>query len=125
MVWTHGKMGKYTEVKSKFIKEKLNKADWKRDKEYIDDLIYIEKYILGKKFGLGVGYKMKALEGEYPEEYKTIFKELKPEIWEKIQEEREKEEKKEKIEEEKEQKQQKSLAQREKEDWIKAGGIVR
>ena len=148
-------MGKYTEIKSNFVKEKLRKADWKRDKRYIDDLIDIERYVLGKTFGLATGYKIKILEEKYPKEYKNIYKELyvlgkvsrlgmeyiikileqkypreyeeiykelKLKVWKKIKEEKKKIKKIEKIEEKRLKQELKSLAQKEKEDWIKAGG---
>ena len=113
-------MGKYTEVKSNYIKKEIKKADWRRDLGYINDLIDIEQHILGKKSGLGIGYMIKALEEKYPKEYKEIYKELKPKVWERIQRENKKEAKKEKIEEEKNLEFEKSLAQKEKEDWVKA-----
>ncbi len=113
-------MGKYTEIKSNFVKEKLKKADWKKDKMYIDDLIDIEQHILGKKRGIGMGYARIYFEDEYPKEFEEIYKELKPKIWERIQKENKKEAKKEKIEQEKERECKKSLAQKEKEDWDNA-----
>jgi len=77
-------MGKYTEVKSKFIKEKIKKTSWD-DSDDIDILIQIERFVLGERFDLLENYIKKEFEIHYPKEYKAIFKELRPKEWEAMQ----------------------------------------
>ena len=71
-------MGKYTEVKSKFIKEKIKKADWKKDKGYIDDLVFLEKSILKGINGYGANIVLFNVKEKSKEDYYKILKELNP-----------------------------------------------
>jgi hypothetical protein len=54
-------MGKYTSVKSNFIKGKIKKTKW-FDRYYIDQLIKIERLALGKRFGSKTEYIRENLE---------------------------------------------------------------
>jgi len=117
-------MKRYSKIESKFIKEKIKGAYWKRDRHYINDLIMIERIHMGTSFGWMVGYVNLALKDKYPKEYDILFKELDPKIyeWQKKREKREKE---------KDERQLKKLKikvkeweKAEKEDWIEAGGRI-
>lgn len=112
-------MTKYIEVKSNFIKEKIKQSKFK-NRDYIDDLIFLEDYITGKIKGLGFGGAMKlhAVKSHYEKEYIELLKELAPEKLDKFLKEKEKSEKEGKEAEE----YLKEEEKQEREDWIKAGG---
>ena len=114
-------MGKYTNIKSKFLKEKIKKSNWenKKEREKIDDLIFIEDYILGKVNLRGGGSRKLY---NYSEEYKKMLKELKPKEFAKINKQEAKENSKEKREEMKLKKEEKLIEEKNKKDWIEAGG---
>jgi hypothetical protein len=116
-------MGKYTRVKSKFIKEKIKKTKWE-DSCYIDDLIKIENIILGEVHGWTIGYLRNHLEEEYPKEYKAIYKELRPKEWKTTKNQKRKEKEKEKKEEKIKEERYRKEEERDKKDWIKAGGKI-
>ena len=113
-------MGKYTDIKSNFIKEKLKRSYWRKDKDYIDNLIFIEKSFTREIYGLGGNIRLHCLIDEYKKEFNEIFKELNPkgfrEYLKREKKEKERKENKKWLKEETEQK------ERDKLDWIKAGG---
>ena len=84
-------MGNYTEIKSKFIKEKLKKADWKKDKEDIDNLIFLEKSILRGVSGYGTTLVFLNLKEKYQKDYYKILEELAPRKFKTEMKQREKE----------------------------------
>lgn len=82
----------YNEVKSDFIREKIKKKDFDniKDREYVHALIAFEEYILGNfNPGYPGGMFFSSKKTELEEEYETIYKEIKPEKWEKKQKEKE------------------------------------
>jgi hypothetical protein len=109
---------KYTNIKSKFIKDKIENSKWE-DKNYVDSLIFLENYILGKINLSGGGSRIYYT---YQEEYKKILKELKPEEFAKLHKEEIKKVVQEKQEEAEHKKRKQEEEQRDKKDWIKAGG---
>ncbi len=116
-------MGRYTNIKSKLIREKIKKANWKNEDERqkIDDLIFIEDIILGKeRMGWMGSFKWNAL--EKTKEFKEIYQELKPKEFAKIKKQEAKETAKEKREEAKWKGEGKLEEERDKKDWIRAGG---
>lgn len=115
-------MGKYTGIKSKFIREKIKKVSWKNKDKLgkIDDLIFIEKFILGKIGGIGAGYRWKDL--EETKEAKIIFKELDPKGFAKEHKLKKQEIAREKKEEARQKKEERLAEEGDKKDWIKAGG---
>ena len=69
----------YKNIKSKFIKDKIKGLEWnKKNKEYVDNLVFIEEYVLDKIAGMGVSYKIHSFRDTYKKEYEAIYKELKP-----------------------------------------------
>ncbi len=114
-------MGKYTEVKSKFIKKKIKKTHWE-DSDYIDVLIKIERFVLGERCDLLEDYIQKEFESHYPKEYEAIFKELRPKEWSAMQIDGKKGKEK-MIRELDEMGEEYAAGEEEKrKDWIKAGG---
>jgi hypothetical protein len=114
---------KYTKVKSKFIKDKINKTKFK-DRDYIDDLMFFERVILNKFEHLGMGGNMKlhGLKSSYKKEYEAIFKELDSKAWKKYQEEEKKEKQREKAEEKKWDEEERKEKKEHKKAWVEAGG---
>ena len=72
-------MTDFTKIKSKFAKEKIKGLKYsKKNAEYIEALIKIEKYKLGKLWGLQTGYMVIELKRDYPKEWDAIGEELDP-----------------------------------------------
>ena len=113
-------MGKYTNIKSKLIKEKLKKADWKKGRDYIDNLVFLENSITGKIYGLGANIKLGNLRNKYKKEYYEIFKELKPKEFKEYIKREMKEREKDRMETEKFEREERKEKNREKDDWDKA-----
>ena len=116
-------MEKYNSVKSEFIKDKIKKTKFE-DRDYIDDLILLEKVIIGKIKNLGwLGHmKLYGLQSKYKKEYKTIFKELNPKGYAKELAFEKKEIEKEKREEKELEKEMKREEEKERESWMRVGG---
>ena len=70
-------MNKYNQIKSKFIKEKIKNASFE-NKEYIDNLIFLEKSITEGIGGWAGNMKLFGLKSTYEKEYKELLKELDP-----------------------------------------------
>jgi len=116
-------MVKYTEAKSNFVKEKIKNSSWK-DRDYIEDLMFIEKSITEGIGGWAGNMKLHGLKSRYKKEYHKIFEELDPKGYKKYLKEKTKEEEQEKKEMKEFEKQEKEEEEEEKEDWVKAGGRV-
>jgi len=116
-------MGPYTNIKSNYIKQKIKETSWE-NRKYIRMLKLIEKYITVGVVGAGSGYMIHDFKNKHPEDYEAIWKELKPEEYERIkQAEKESKEKERKLEIER-QEELKQLEKEEREDWIAAGGKI-
>ena len=110
-------MNKYSNIKSNYIKEKIKNAKFE-DKEYIEDLIFLEKGITQPIAGMAGNLKFFGLKSKYHQEYSELLKELAPEEEDKYQKDHKKEEERtRKLKEEFKREQ-----EQEKRDWIKAGG---
>lgn len=68
---------KYTEVKSTLIKSKIQGANWS-EKEEIDQLIKLEKYILNPPHGWAANLHLHHLKSTFSSEYLELLKELSP-----------------------------------------------
>ncbi len=116
-------MGNYTKVKSKFIREKIKKVNWKRDRDYIDTLIFIEDIITGKQKMSWMGsFRWNGAKKSYPKEYKAIYEELQPKEFARIHKQEVKEIAREKREEVRWKKEERLEEEKDRKDWIKAGG---
>lgn len=116
-------MKRYDKIKSKFIKEQIRKSKWK-DREYIEDLLFLEEAVLypNRKWGYGGSMHLYGLKQSYRKEYHAIFKELDPKGFKKyVASEKEEREKEKKIKREGKIAEKELLAE-EKRDWLKAGG---
>ena len=111
----------YDKIKSEFVKKELQKTTWK-DSEYIDDLMDIEKIILGTYTSTGTGYITNHLENKYPKQWKAIYLELNPEGYKKVVAWEKKEAERDKKEEAESKKKQKERYDSAKESWKKMGG---
>lgn len=87
----------YTEIKSEYIRNKLENREFKKpeDRAYIHQLMEFEQYILGN-FNPGYPYGMKfsSAQKKLEEEWKTIYKQLKPNKWKKKQKQQKRNKKK-------------------------------
>ena len=113
----------YKQVKSQFIKDKIKGLEWnKKNKEYIDNLVFIENYILTKTGGMGISYIIQSLESRYKKEFKAIYNELKPKELEQIKKREEKERRKEKEEHRKFEEEERKDSEQAKKEWFEMGG---
>ncbi len=111
----------YKNIKSEYIKNKIKETSWEK-RDYIDDLIKIERRALGEFSGSGTGYIVKQLESDYPKEWEIIWKEINPERYAKmVEEEKEWQDEKRRREEEEELKRRKEEEEKRKE-WIEMEG---
>lgn len=113
----------YKNIKSKYITGCIRKTGWKK-RQYIDDLVRIEKLVLGKEgFGWLTGYIMRDLEERYPNEWKAIHIELDPKGYG-CQLDKEKEETaKEKAELQRGDQEEKEIQKSQLKEWLAAGGL--
>ena len=114
----------YKNIKSEFIKNKIKETSWK-DREYIDDLIQIENFILrGGPNSMAGGYLYHNLKISYRREWEIIYKELNPKRYtELIQREDEEKERERKEDEERMREEEKEL-ERKRKEWIEKGGKI-
>ncbi len=77
-------MTNYTEIKTKFVKERLKELDFNQENEqYIQNLMRIENYATNDLKGIGfAGGQLKySLMQIYSKEWLKIFQELNPEMY--------------------------------------------
>lgn len=107
----------YTNIKSKYVKEKIKITNWK-NRDYIDNLLRLEGWIIKAPGDFGSNMYFRLLKSQYEEEYMNILKELNPKQFKVFLADlksKEKEHQKMKSQFEKE-------LSDEKKEWIKAGG---
>ena len=114
-------MVKYKDAKSKFVKQEIKRTEF-ADRQHIDNLIFLENYILGK---VKLLWSTSFILNNYAEGYKKILMELDPERYRKEMKFEKKEAEQEKKEEEQMKKEDLLEEEMEKKDWIAAGGIVK
>lgn len=114
----------YTGAKSDLVKNLIRGASWKDKtrREYVDDLIRLERYILTGPTGFADALFAAMLKEKYSRETMIIFKELKAEEYEKFTKEAEQRREKSKEEAERLVKENKIKEERLKKDWLKMGG---
>ena len=117
MVNGGGKM----EIKSNFVKGQLKVTKWK-DRSYIYDLIKIEKFALGREFGMATPYLRARLMHSYPIQWKAIWLELNPQRYKKNAEYKKKEREREKIEAARFRREEALELKRERKGWREGGG---
>ena len=114
-------MRKYTDAKSTLVKDLIKETEFK-DRAKIDELLELEHFILYGPKGFWSEKYFEDLKGRYSNEYAEMYKELRPEDYQrKLDEEREE---KERADKEKEfwRRKEEQLEKEEREDWEDAGG---
>lgn len=111
----------YTNIKSNFIKAELKKTKWK-NRDYIEDLIRIERHAQGKIHGWTTGYSINHLKNDYPKQWKAIWLELDPKGYKESLDYEKKEAERERKEDEKFRKEEELELKRDKEAWGEMGG---
>ena len=111
----------YKNIRSEYVKKKLKGTSWK-NRKYIDDLIYLEEWIMGEIGGCATAMNVNNKKSKYNEEYWAILKELKPERYKrKIRDlekkKKEKEERKKQLEKERQER-----YEQERREWEEMGG---
>ena len=112
------------QVKSEYVKKKIKGRSFSKEKDrnYIHDLLNLERYVLKGPSGTADAMMLSGLEGEYPKEYVAIFKELDPEGYEAhLENERREKEKNRKLSE-KLQREEDREYERERKQWLALGG---
>lgn len=64
--------------KSRFLKELLKKSDWKKDRNYINDLLFLEECLVNGVGGFGGGLRAAMLQRHYEKEFNAMQRELHP-----------------------------------------------
>ena len=114
----------YTSVNSEFIKTEIRSSNWndRIRRDYIDSLLELEEYVLHGARGCANALYMGGLKDQYKREYDIIFKELRPEEYERLAKEEERRELERQEEDEKERKEFKDKEERQRREWLEAGG---
>jgi hypothetical protein len=114
----------YTAVKSEFIKAKIKDSNWndKFRRNYIDDLIKLEDYALYGAHGWANALYLHGLKDSYKREYDIIFKELKPKEYEQQVEKKKQRELESQEYWENVLKESKVKEERQRREWLEAGG---
>jgi hypothetical protein len=114
---------RYTKVKSKFIRELIQRSKWNNHK-YIDELIFIKEYALGKwkPTGYTSGMYWSHIISKHKKEYDKIMSEPNPEGYKRLLEAERKRKAEIKREEKNLAKKMKLEEEILKRDWIKASG---
>lgn len=81
----------YAKIESNYVREKIKKTSWKK-RAYIDDLMRIEHLALEGTLSWPTGYIRQHLEETYPAEWKAIWLELNPRLYNGILKRREEKE---------------------------------
>ncbi len=110
----------YTKVKSEHIKNKIQNYNFDNleERKEINKLIFLERQITGEiNLGYPGGLLYDKVKNNHEEDYKKIYRELRPEEFEKLQ--KEKEEKKQRLQKEREkrQKHREKKIENAKEEW--------
>jgi hypothetical protein len=96
----------YTEVKSEHIKEKIRNSDFDsiEERKEVNKLIFLERKITGEiNLGYPSGMLYTEIKKDHQADYRKIYRELRPEEFEKLQQD--KKEKKKKIQRERKERQ--------------------
>lgn len=70
----------YTTIKTDYVKQRLKETSWS-ERQYIEDLMQIENFVDGEAGGMDALYMGNSLKTHYPEEWRAIWMELKPELY--------------------------------------------
>lgn len=114
----------YAAAKSELVKNLIRGASWKDRvrREYVDDLIRIERYVLTGPTGFADALYAGMLKAKYSRESMIIFRELKPNEYERFMKEAERRRKKSKEEDERVAKERKIEEEHLKREWLEMGG---
>ena len=124
-IFTWDKMGKYTNIKSNFVKKKFMNADWEKDKGSIDELIFLERTIIVGIKSLRENVELTFLLINYQKEYNEIFKELDPKGFKKYIYQKNKEDKEEREEKEWQKREEEAEERMERDNWVRAKKMFR
>jgi hypothetical protein len=111
-------MSRYTNITSPYIKKRLSATPWSK-REYIDDLIYLHRFIQNPPRQVVAGWGFSMLRQKYPSDYLELLKEESIEQYEEEIERLNADGEKMSKYESEEQREQDALRS----DWIEAGGI--
>ena len=113
-------MGKYTNIKSNFVREKFMNADWDKNKSYIDEIIFLERTIVSGTNTLREDLELTFLLINYQKEYNEILKELYPKRFKIYIRKKNKEDKEKRREEERQRREEEAEEKMERDNWIRA-----
>ena len=113
-------------VKSKFIKNKIKGHSFKNKnlRQYIDDLIFLEKSITKGINGMAGNWMLFYMKEKYEKDYYQLLKELKPKEYRKYAEKRRKEQIKLKEREKRWKEKEKKELNKKKKLWLSLGGKI-
>ena len=77
-------MTDFNHIKTRYVRNKLKGLEYNdENKKYIQDLMFIEKVILGRKLNYISAMHYESKKREYADEFKEIYTELDPESYKK------------------------------------------
>jgi len=110
-------------IKSNYVKSKIKGMKFNaKNREYIEALMFIERYITHRGFGWNTGYIWAGLKEAYPVEIEAIWTEIDPKGYKRYLKEIEEDEKREKKEDAEFVRKENAEAAQEKRVWKKYGG---
>ena len=114
----------YENIKSEFIRNKIKETSWEA-REYIDDLIKIEDFILrgGPHNWSGAMYYHQ-LKTNYRREWEIIYEELNPKKYAELIKHEEEEKERERGEDEKRMQEEEKELERKRKEWMEMGGKI-
>ena len=74
----------YSEIRSSYIRNRINRSSWTKDRNYIDQLMKLEWYILNGPDCFGGALHYHYLKEKYRSEWEEVYQELKPEEFKKL-----------------------------------------
>ncbi len=116
-------MGKYTDIKSNFVREKFMNADWDKDRKFIDELIFLERTITRGVNSLRENLELTFLLINHQSEYNEILRELDPQRFRKYIKQKNREDDIKRREEERQKREEEAEERMERDNWIRAKKI--
>ena len=114
-------MNSYKDIKSQYLKNKIKNLSWEK-RDYFDDLMTLEQWILGEISGWATAMMVHGLKGKYEIDYLEILQELRPKRFEELLKKKLEEDEKRAIDMEKEWITEKKRRERLMKEWLEMGG---
>jgi len=112
---------KYSDTRSDFVRKKIKETVFDK-RDYIDDLLFLEKSITVGISGWAGNMKLSGLKKQYSEEYAAIYQELDLDGWKEFLETENQRKLEAKVRRAEEKKRERKRLEQIKQEWLDAGG---